>query len=163
MNEKDVFLEATEREFQTTMKLLKEYPAGKEDWKPAEKSRSGRDLVWIMTMEEQVVTMALEDKLSAATGPPPTPQVPVSELIEMYKKSHAEVVQKIRNAPADAFDKTSKFPVGPGKIVEWRIGQIAWFMLNDSIHHRGQFSVYLRMLGAKVPAMYGPSLDEPWK
>ncbi len=30
------------------------------------------------------------------------------------------------------------------------------------IHHRGQFSVYLRMADAKVPAIYGPSLDEPW-
>jgi len=35
-------------------------------------------------------------------------------------------------------------------------------MLNDSIHHRGQMSVYLRMSGAKVPSIYGPSRDEPW-
>jgi len=37
-----------------------------------------------------------------------------------------------------------------------------WFMLLDSIHHRGQLSVYVRMAGGKVPSIYGPSADEPW-
>jgi uncharacterized damage-inducible protein DinB len=37
-----------------------------------------------------------------------------------------------------------------------------WFILNDEIHHRGQFSVYLRIAGARVPSIYGPSADEPW-
>jgi len=37
-----------------------------------------------------------------------------------------------------------------------------WFLLSDQIHHRGQFSIYLRMADAKVPAIYGPSGDEPW-
>lgn len=32
----------------------------------------------------------------------------------------------------------------------------------DSVHHRGQFSVYLRLAGGKVPSIYGPSADEPW-
>ncbi len=35
-------------------------------------------------------------------------------------------------------------------------------MLMDHVHHRGQMSVYLRLLGAKVPGICGPSVDEPW-
>jgi uncharacterized damage-inducible protein DinB len=35
-------------------------------------------------------------------------------------------------------------------------------MLMDSVHHRGQFSVYLRMADGKVPSIYGPTADEPW-
>ncbi|MDA1080285.1 MAG: hypothetical protein O2973_01210 [Gemmatimonadetes bacterium] len=42
------------------------------------------------------------------------------------------------------------------------IAEICWFMLHDTIHHRGQLSVYLRAMGAKVPSIYGPSADEPW-
>jgi uncharacterized damage-inducible protein DinB len=38
-----------------------------------------------------------------------------------------------------------------------------WAMLADQIHHRGQLSVYLRMAGGKVPSIYGPSADEPWR
>ena len=40
--------------------------------------------------------------------------------------------------------------------------QFLWMLLSDQIHHRGQLSVYLRMADAKVPSIYGPSLDEPW-
>jgi hypothetical protein len=36
------------------------------------------------------------------------------------------------------------------------------FLLHDEIHHRGQFSVYLRMAGARVPSIYGPTADEEW-
>ena len=43
-----------------------------------------------------------------------------------------------------------------------RIMDIFWLMLMDSVHHRGQFSVYLRMSGGKVPSIYGPTADEPW-
>ena len=35
-------------------------------------------------------------------------------------------------------------------------------LISHQIHHRGQMSVYLRMAGGKVPALYGPSADEPW-
>jgi uncharacterized damage-inducible protein DinB len=35
-------------------------------------------------------------------------------------------------------------------------------MLYDTIHHRGQLSVYMRLAGARVPSIYGPSGDEPW-
>ena len=40
--------------------------------------------------------------------------------------------------------------------------EFLWFLIHDEIHHRGQFSIYLRMSGAKVPSIYGPSGDEPW-
>lgn len=39
---------------------------------------------------------------------------------------------------------------------------LLWFLLFDEIHHRGQFSIYLRMADGKVPSIYGPSADEPW-
>jgi uncharacterized damage-inducible protein DinB len=39
-------------------------------------------------------------------------------------------------------------------------GGMAWGMLFDLIHHRGQLSVYIRPMGGKVPSIYGPSGDE---
>jgi uncharacterized damage-inducible protein DinB len=45
------------------------------------------------------------------------------------------------------------------------LGDALWIELFDHIHHRGQFSVYLRLAGAKVPSIYGPTADEalqPW-
>ena len=43
-----------------------------------------------------------------------------------------------------------------------RVGDLLLDMLNMTIHHRGQLSVYLRIAGAKVPSIYGPSADELW-
>jgi len=42
------------------------------------------------------------------------------------------------------------------------VADVAWMMLSDSIHHRGQVSIYLRMLGAVVPPIYGPTAEIPW-
>jgi len=41
-----------------------------------------------------------------------------------------------------------------------RVAAFRGFVMNHSIHHRGQLSVYLRQTGSKVPSIYGPSADE---
>ena len=41
------------------------------------------------------------------------------------------------------------------------LGDALWFELFDHIHHRGQLSVYVRLAGAKLPSIYGPTADEP--
>jgi uncharacterized damage-inducible protein DinB len=55
-----------------------------------------------------------------------------------------------------------KFVTGPKQMSDLRRLDVLWFLLNDHIHHRGQFSVYLRMAGGQVPSIYGPSADEKW-
>jgi uncharacterized damage-inducible protein DinB len=44
-------------------------------------------------------------------------------------------------------------------VSEQPIGGFLWFILFDAIHHRGQLSAYIRPMGGKVPAIYGPSGD----
>lgn len=162
MTERDMFLAAYEREHETTLKVLRCYPSNKEDWKPAEKCRNGRELAWIFNMAEKVQLAAAKGKLDFFAAPPP-PMVPVDEIIKMYEQSHRETSSEVHKmAPAD-MERTIQFPVGPGKIADVRAGQVLWMMLQDSVHHRGQLSVYLRMLGARVPSIYGPSADEPWR
>jgi uncharacterized damage-inducible protein DinB len=58
--------------------------------------------------------------------------------------------------------ETVKFPVGPGKMGDMTKMQFLWMLYCDQIHHRGQFSVYLRMADGKLPSIYGPTADEPW-
>ena len=45
---------------------------------------------------------------------------------------------------------------------DMRTGSMLWMMLSDTIHHRGQLSVYLRIASGKAPSIYGPSADELW-
>ncbi len=58
---------------------------------------------------------------------------------------------------ATAATRTSFLQLG---IFQW--WKFLWMLLCDQIHHRGQFSIYLRMAGGKVPSIYGPTADEPW-
>jgi uncharacterized damage-inducible protein DinB len=51
---------------------------------------------------------------------------------------------------------------GPKRVGEIPVSELIWFMLLDGVHHRGQFSVYLRAAGEKVPSIYGPTAHEPW-
>lgn len=52
--------------------------------------------------------------------------------------------------------------VAPKQMGDVRRGDLLQMMVMDNVHHRGQFSVYLRMAGGKVPSIYGPTADEPW-
>jgi uncharacterized damage-inducible protein DinB len=54
------------------------------------------------------------------------------------------------------------FLSGPRQPADFPTMHFLWFILMDAVHHRGQFSVYLRMSGAQVPSIYGPTADEPW-
>jgi uncharacterized damage-inducible protein DinB len=64
--------------------------------------------------------------------------------------------------PDEKLSETVKFFTAPKTLGDIRRIDFLWFLLSDEIHHRGQFSIYLRMADGKVPSIYGPSGDEPW-
>jgi uncharacterized damage-inducible protein DinB len=63
----------------------------------------------------------------------------------------------------EAWNRTAQFYVNGKVVSEQPVGTFLWFILFDAIHHRGQLAAYLRPMGGKVPAIYGPSADEPSK
>jgi uncharacterized damage-inducible protein DinB len=161
MSEKEMLLGMWEREFPTTLKVLKAFPASKGDFKPHERSTSAKELAWTFVTEEQVgIAGALAGAIDFSKAPPPP--ATLAEAISGYEKSHSEMVAKFKAASDATLNRTVKFPVGPNKLGDLRTMDVIWGMVLDSIHHRGQFSVYLRMAGGKVPSIYGPSADEPW-
>jgi uncharacterized damage-inducible protein DinB len=94
---------------------------------------------------------------------PPTPET-IDEVIAAFEEGNRKVVELVQSVPEEKIlGETIQFPVGPGKMGDVPKMQALWMFLCDQIHHRGQFSVYLRMADGKVPSIYGPSLDEPWR
>jgi len=69
----------------------------------------------------------------------------------------------VKATPDSRLAETVTFPSGPKQTADYPVIDFLWFMLMDSIHHRGQMSVYIRPAGGKVPSIYGPSADEPWR
>ncbi len=161
MSEKEQFIQAWEREFQTTLKVLKAYPKDKHSLQPHGKCPSARDLAWKMVSEEKVfVNGAITGNYDFMNQPQSPSSMP--EVISAYERNHREAMEKVKKMSDADFNKKVKFMVAPKTMGEVRSGDTLWMMMMDSIHHRGQFSIYLRMADGRVPSIYGPSADEPW-
>ena len=159
--EKDNFLRNWDREFQTTIKVLKAYPLERQDYKPHEKSKSAKDLSWIFAAEEKsIISGIITGQIDFRNMPSPPENM--KECISEFEKLHKENFNKMKNMPVAELNKTMKFPIGPKKMGDLRKIDVLWFLLMDQIHHRGQFSVYIRLAGGKIPSIYGPTADESW-
>jgi len=161
---KQQFLDAYDQEYATTMKVLRAYPADRSDLRPHAKSKSARELAWVFALERGLGTMVLNGALTPEALAQPMPEPPESwdELLAGVEKAHADFGALVRGLDEEELGQGVPFFTGPGTIGEVPRLRVAWFLLCDEIHHRGQFSVYLRMADGKVPSIYGPSLDEPW-
>ncbi len=159
--EKDMFVQALQREAQTTAKVLRAMPADKASYKPHEKSRSVKELAWTFVIEQGIVDMALKGRIDFS-GPMPSPPASYADTITAFEGAIKDTVAKVTRTSEADLNRTVQFPVGPGKMADVRVMDVLWMTTQDQIHHRGQFSVYLRLVGAKVPSIYGPTADEPW-
>ncbi len=160
MSEKEQYMQTLEREYQTTLKVLKAFPAAKTGFSPHSKCKSVKDLAYNFVFEESGARMAIDGALDFSKLPQPPASYP--EIVSEFEKTHKAFVDAVKRTPDAELNKTVKFMSGPKKMDDWRRMDVLWFMLHDAIHHRGQLSVYLRMVDGKVPSIYGPSADEPW-
>lgn len=161
MTEIDAFKHTFENEYRTTRKLLHAYPAAKAEMKPAEKMKSAKELAWMLTLNQMVVVPTLEvEKLDGSGLPKPVEKW--EEILATFDKAHKDTVARLGRITDAEWNGSLQMPTGPKQMGSMRRGEALWLFLHDTIHHRGQFSTYLRLAGAKVPSIYGPSADEPW-
>jgi uncharacterized damage-inducible protein DinB len=160
--EKEQFLQTWEQEHAKTAKVIAAIPEGKLDFKPHEKSRSAGDLAWHFVNAERFF---VESCLAGKIEPGPETPAPKSlkEIQATYDRQYRELVGKLKGADERQLNRSIQIPVGPKQTGEMPAMAILWMgVVMHCCHHRGQLSVYLRMMGAKVPSIYGPSGDEPW-
>lgn len=155
------YLDLYTKEFPITLKVLKAYPSKKEDFKPHDRSGSAIKLVHTFIMQNAVVADAIRGEWKMPPSLPPAPAT-VTEGVASYERGAKALIEAVRAAPESRLFERVDFFVGPGQMGKIAVRELLWMMLLDSIHHRGQLSVYIRMAGGKVPAIYGPSADEPW-
>jgi uncharacterized damage-inducible protein DinB len=161
MTEKETFLKSWERESSTTLKILKQLPHDKADFTPTkEKTKSAKALAEVFVLEMGVIDQAIKGKIDFTTPPPKF--ATYADVLRGYESTYAAMSAKVKNMSDADYNSTISFPAGPNKMADVRKADVFWLMMQDSIHHRGQFSIYLRLVGAKVPSIYGPSADEPW-
>jgi uncharacterized damage-inducible protein DinB len=140
------------------VRVLKAVPAGRGDYRPDPKARTALDLAWLLACEEAGL-VSLLDKGEVAWDERPAP-ASVEEIAAAFERSATEVERLLASVdPARWSEQKARFLMGGQCVWEDTLEQMVWGFLFDAIHHRGQLSTYLRPMGGKVPAIYGPSAD----
>jgi uncharacterized damage-inducible protein DinB len=161
---KQQFLDAFESEYERTMRVLRAYPDDQSDFKPHGRSRTAREVAWPLALGlERLMVKALStgfDWSAPPSAPPATPPL-MSQIAVSVEDGHNKVVGLLEGTDDSKLEGSVKFFTAPKVLGDYPTMDFLWMVLFDHVHHRGQLSVYLRIVG-KVPSIYGPSGDEPW-
>src|SRR5262249_46251115 len=146
---RDHFLEVYEAEHQITVRVLRAYPPEKAQLRPHPKNKTALDLAWMFVIEQDRIERALATGFDwTKTQPVQKPPANFDEILAAFQKGHEHIRGLISVQRDDELAGTIQFPVGPGRIGDWTKIDFLWRILFDQIHHRGQFSVYLRIAEA---------------
>jgi uncharacterized damage-inducible protein DinB len=159
------FLGEFDHEMAGTRKTLERLPEGKFDFKPHEKSPT---MGWMaahiaqmthwgtMTCKQNSVDLAAPEQQER----PPQPTT-AQQAVEAFDKNAAEFRAALAQTTDEQMMQPWTLKMGDKTIFTMpRAAVLRGFVLNHLIHHRAQLTVYLRMNGVPVPALYGPSADE---
>lgn len=148
----------------STRKLLERIPMDKLSWKPHDKSMSlGALATHVAEIPEWVAITIEQSELDFAKSPYQSKKISALEdLLKIHDDSVVDALKSIKNTTAEVL-KNETWTMRNGETIYFTMPKIAVlrsFAFNHIYHHRGQLTVYLRLLGVPVPGMYGPTADE---
>jgi len=157
MTLREYFLERLNAERPYFVRMLQALPPDKLDYKPHERSPSAHELAWTLAAEiDACLKVAKEFQTEWNSAPPPA----IAGIIEQFERASAQLAEQIAKMDEASWDRKAQFLYEGKVVMEKPAGEFLWYILFDAIHHRGQLSAYIRPMGGKVPAIYGPSADE---
>jgi uncharacterized damage-inducible protein DinB len=157
-------LEELEAETERTRRALERIPEGKHDWKPHDRSMIFGYLAdMVATMPSWVTMMVAQPELDINPAGPRPAREPLRTSAD-----HVAALDKSMAAARDALQSTTdehlmtkwRLLAGGTVVMEQPRYEVIRDTINHWAHHRGQMTVYLRLMGAQVPALYGPSADD---
>ncbi len=150
-------------EAETTRRVLARIPGDKLTWRPHPKSMTlGQLAIHIATVPGRLATMAQSDGFDVSQGrfEPPQPQ-DLQEIQSAFEESVKEAEMRLAGMTDETAQGRFTLKLHDKELFSKpRIGVMRSIMLNHWYHHRGQLSVYLRLLEVPVPVIYGRSADE---
>lgn len=149
-------------EMATTRRVLARVPSAQGPWKPHAKSFALGHLAQLVAEMPGWITRTLTDgAFDLADGPAYAFQ-PTEGLLAVFDQHVAAAREALHARIGAALEDPWSLRSGDRVLMTLPRGVAARQQLNHLIHHRGQLSVYLRLLDVPVPSIYGPSADEPW-
>ena len=159
------FLAELESEAAKSRRVLEQVPAGKRDWKPHERSMELgylTDLVAnILSWAGMAITMdELDIAPKAGSQYKPAPLNTTAEMVAALDKAVAQAREALQKTTDAHLETPWRLLAGGQLAFEQPRHQVIRDTFLHSAHHRGQMTVYLRLLGSKVPSVYGPTADD---
>ena len=159
----DSMLNELRQEAATTRRVLERVPEEKLSWKPHAKSMSlGQLSFHVASLPGNIVQLAQLDEFDAsqASFDPPMPSSR-DQILATFDDSVSAAENYISGIDEKTATGNWRLTLGEKEVFSVpRIGLLRSIMLNHWYHHRGQLTVYLRLLDVPVPVVYGRSADE---
>jgi len=159
-----LFIAELEREAPRTRRALEQVPLDRDDWTPHPKSMPLARLAGLVASMPSWIALIIEQDELNLTPPPgqSSYQQPATNTLVAVHDAHVEKGRESLSRTTDQFLMTTNWRLlAGGQVV---MNQPRHVVLRDTLnhlaHHRGQLTVYLRLSGQKVPAIYGPSADD---
>jgi uncharacterized damage-inducible protein DinB len=149
-------------EAKTTRRMIERVPGDHLTWRPHPKSMTlGRLAMHLAGIPGWAGAILGQDEL-VLTGPTPTPEpAGVAEVLETFDRNAARFAEQLGAQDDARMVAPWRMRAGDRVVVEApRAAMIRSAVLSHVVHHRGQLSVYLRLLDVPLPPVYGPTADE---
>ena len=155
-------LDELDQEAQITRRVLERVPADKFDWRPNSKSMTlGQLALHLASIPGTVAELATRSTFDVETQIPLPSTANVDQLLSAHDRSIARAKQLLGEMDDAMLSSPWRMVRGEQEIMTIpRKALLRSILLNQSYHHRGQLTVYLRQVGALIPAIYGASADE---
>jgi uncharacterized damage-inducible protein DinB len=159
------FLAELESEAAKSRRVLEQVPVGKRDWKPHPRSM---ELGYLSDLVANIPSWAAyaitlnELDIAPKDGPTykPAPLNTPEELVAALDKAVGQAREALRTTNDAHLATPWRLLAGGQLALEQPRRDVIRDAFLHSAHHRGQMTVYLRLLGAKVPSVYGPTADD---
>ncbi|MGE5414276.1 MAG: DinB family protein [Syntrophomonadaceae bacterium] len=148
-------------EYPAFVRVYRALPESGLDYAPHPASRTARQIAWGLAEEVRAVTEIIETGESRwRNAPAPATAAELTAAFERHGRRLTELSERLDDA---TWASPGRFLAAGQVVFEGPIRDHCFWILFDGVHHRGQLSTYLRPMGGKVPAIYGPSGDEAAK
>lgn len=151
-----------DHEMAATRRLLERVPSDKGPWKPHAKSFPLGHLAQLVSSMPGWMTRTIRGIDIDLTKGPGYSFEKTETLVAEFDRHVREVREALSSAKDEDFDLMWSLKMGDRTLFSAPRGVVVRQHISHLVHHRGQLTVYLRLIDVPIPSMYGPTADEPW-
>lgn len=155
-------LKEFDAEMAATRRLLERVPTERGPWKPHEKSFPLGHLAQLVALMPAWIASTLSTPRTDLAAGGGYSFEPTEKLLAMFDANVEQARAALGEVTGAALEEPWSLTMGERVLMTAPKGEAARQHLNHLIHHRGQLTVYLRLVDVPLPSIYGPTADERW-